>query len=125
MGYLTSIFRELQSIRADVSSLDKQVLSMHACLRRLSGSANVRGTLEENLKSALFSLPDRLRRTVIAVKDLGGKVTAADVSNVTGRTRAIESKHLNELTILGWMTKDSIRRNRHVYFSLAVTEVKT
>lgn len=119
-GYLTAIYRELQTIRADLSSLDKRVLKID---RKISQSANARlGSLEENLTSALFSLPDHLRRTMVAAKDLLEEFTATDVSNITGRKRAVESKYLNDLVVLGWMNKQ--RAGRHVYFSLRATEVK-
>ncbi|HVP92683.1 MAG TPA: transcriptional regulator, partial [Acidobacteriota bacterium] len=44
-------------------------------------------------ESELFSLPDHLRKTCMAVATKG-ECTATEVSNLTGRCRAIESNYL-------------------------------
>jgi hypothetical protein len=58
-------------------------------------------------ESELFSLPDNLRKTYLIVASKG-ECNATEVSNLTGRSRAIESSYLNQLTRMGWLTK---RRN--------------
>jgi len=55
-------------------------------------------------ESKLFSLPDNLRRTYLVVASKG-ECTATQVSNLTGRSRAIESSYLNQLVRMGWLTK--------------------
>ncbi len=58
-------------------------------------------------ESKLFSLPDHLRKTYLIVASKG-ECSATQVSNTTGRSRAIESSYLNQLTRIGLLTK---RRN--------------
>lgn len=62
---------------------------------------------------ALFSIPDHLRKTLIAVCRLG-VVTAEDVAQQTSRARAVESSHLNELVRMGYLKRE--RKKRKVYF---------
>ena len=58
-------------------------------------------------ESKLLNLPDNLRKTYLTVASRG-ECSATEVSNLTGRSRAIESSYLNQLTRMGWLTK---RRN--------------
>ena len=74
----------------------------------------------ENLKEpldvvTLLSLPDHLRRTAIALAQLG-KATADDIAKKTKRARAVESAYLNQLVRLGYVKKR--REGKTVYFSV-------
>ncbi len=62
----------------------------------------------------LLSVPDHLRRTLVALAKLGGEATSEEVANATGRARAVESAYLNQLATLGYVIKE--RRGRKVYF---------
>jgi len=55
-------------------------------------------------ESKLLSLPDNLRKTYLVVASKG-ECSATQVSNLTARSRAIESSYLNQLTRMGWLTK--------------------
>lgn len=55
-------------------------------------------------ESELLSLPDHLRKTYLAAISQG-ECNAIQVSNRTGRCRAIESSYLNQLARTGWLTK--------------------
>ena len=56
-------------------------------------------------ESELLSLPDHLRKTYITVMSRG-ECNATEVSILTGRCRAMESNYLNQLTRMGWLSKD-------------------
>jgi trehalose-phosphatase len=58
-------------------------------------------------ESELLRLPDHLRTTYLTTLSLG-ECSATDVSDHTGRCRAIESNYLNQLARTGWLLK---RRN--------------
>ena len=60
-------------------------------------------------ESSLIALPDHLRKTyaVVATK---GECDAVQVSNHTGRCRAIESNYLNQLLRMGWLSKRRISK---------------
>ena len=62
-------------------------------------------------------LPDHLRASYFALKKLGGNGTATQVANITKRARAIESSHLNQLTLMHFLSK---KRQGH----LVVYEIK-
>jgi hypothetical protein len=55
-------------------------------------------------ESELFSLPDHLRKTYLTVMSKGA-CSAKEVSNISGRCRAMESNYLNQLVRMGWLTK--------------------
>lgn len=64
---------------------------------------------------ALLRLPDHLRKTAMAVGELGS-ATADQVAAQTGRTRAAESDYLNQLVKMGYLKKE--RRGRTVFFGI-------
>jgi len=59
------------------------------------------------------ALPDKLRRTMMILIELG-EASASQVAERTGRTRVAESVALNELTRLGFVEKR--KKGRIVYF---------
>jgi hypothetical protein len=71
-------------------------------------------------ESELFSLPDNLRKTYLIVASKG-ECSATQVSNLTGRSRAIESSYLNQLARMGWLIK---RRNSKTLQFRAITSLK-
>ena len=85
------IFREMQAIHFRLDELQKSMSSW--------GPSHV-----EISESKLISLPDHLRRTYIFVASKG-ECDATIVSNLTGRTRALESNYLNQLARMGWLNK--------------------
>ena len=64
-------------------------------------------------ESSLITLPDHLRKTYVVVASKG-ECDAVQVSNHTGRCRAIESNYLNQLLRMGWLSKRRI--SKAVYF---------
>ncbi len=73
-------------------------------------------SMPENLPldvTTLLSLPDHLRKTALALANLG-EATATDLSKETGRVRAVESDYLNQLVSMGLLKKK--RKGRDVYF---------
>lgn len=71
-------------------------------------------------ESELFSLPDHLRKTYLTVMSKG-ECNATEVSNLTGRSRAVESNYLNQLARMGWLTKR--RDSKTLRFSLVSREM--
>lgn len=63
----------------------------------------------------LLALPDHLRKAASIVCD-EGRITAGEVSDMTRRSRAVESGYLNQLVRMGYLRKD--RGGRRVYFSV-------
>jgi len=63
-------------------------------------------------ESELITLPDHLRKTYVIVASKG-ECDAVQVSNQTGRCRAIESNYLNQLSRMGWLTKRRISKAVH------------
>ena len=63
----------------------------------------------------LLELPDNLRKTVMAVSELG-EATAEDVAEKTSRIRNIESHYLNTLVQMDHLEKK--RKGRKVYFTV-------
>lgn len=63
----------------------------------------------------LLELPDNLRKTVMAVSELG-EATAEEVAEKTTRIRNIESHYLNTLVQMDHLHKK--RKGRKVYFTV-------
>jgi hypothetical protein len=63
-------------------------------------------------ESELVALPDHIRRTYVAVSSKG-ECDAVQVSNLTGRCRAIESNYLNQLSRMGWLNKRRVSKTVH------------
>ncbi len=71
-------------------------------------------------ESKLFSLPDHLRKSYIAVSSKG-ECNATLVSNLTGRCRSIESNYLNQLARMGWLMKQ--RDSKTMNFRVVPEEI--
>ncbi len=85
------IFREMQEIRYRLDEIEKSISSWKP------------QPLEIH-ESELLLLPDHLRTTYLTTLSLG-ECSATDVSDHTGRCRAIESNYLNQLARTGWLMK--------------------
>jgi hypothetical protein len=85
------IFREMRKIRCRLDDIE----------RSLSGWNPMPLKVPE---SDLFSLPDHIRKTYMIVASKG-ECNATEVSNITGRCRAVESSYLNQLARMGWLMK--------------------
>jgi trehalose-phosphatase len=64
-------------------------------------------------ESELLFLPDHLRKTYMAVVSKG-HCSATEVSNLTGRCRAVESNYLNQLVRTGLLIKQ--RSSKEIHF---------
>ena len=105
---LDRIFQELQNIRFRLDDIENAFSNWQPQPLNLS-------------ESELFSLPDNLRKTYLAVASKG-ECSATEVSNLTGRSRAIESSYLNQLTRMGWLTKR--RNSKTLYFRVYASHIK-
>ncbi len=108
MVRLDRIFQELQNIRFRLDDIENTFSNWQPQPLNLS-------------ESELFSLPDNLRKTYLAVASKG-ECSATEVSNLTGRSRAIESSYLNQLTRMGWLTK--LRNSKTLYFRVYASHIK-
>ena len=93
---LECIFREMMSIRQRLDDIENN----------FSGWKPQPVDVPE---SELIALPDHLRRTYVIVSSKG-ECSAVQVSNLTGRCRAIESNYLNQLSRMGWLNKRRISK---------------
>jgi len=91
---LDKIFHEMLSIRCRLDDLERNMSSWSPEPAHISDSN-------------LLLLPDHLRRAYMIVASRG-ECDAKLVSNLTGRSRAIESNYLNQLTRMGWLNKRRI-----------------
>ena len=93
------IFREMQNIRFRLDDMENNMSSWNPQPLEIS-------------ESKLISLPDHLRRTYMTVVSKG-ECSAIQVSNLTGRCRAIESSYLNQLSRMGWLNKRRVSKTTH------------
>ena len=90
------IFKEMQYIRFRLDDLENSMSSWNPQPLEIS-------------ESRLFELPDHLRKSYMTVVSKG-ECSAVDVSNLTGRCRAIESNYLNQLARMGWVNKRRVSK---------------
>jgi hypothetical protein len=101
------IFQELQQIRFRLDDIETGLSKQDALPSVIS-------------ESKLLSLPDNLRKTYITVASRG-ECSATQVSNLTGRCRAVESNYLNQLARMGWLIKH--RDSKRIQFRLIPGQV--
>jgi hypothetical protein len=85
------IFQEMRKIRYRLDDIERSFSGWNPPHLEMS-------------ESELFSLPDHIRKTYMIVASKG-ECDATEVSNTTGRCRAVESNHLNQLVRMGWLMK--------------------
>lgn len=94
---LDRIFQELQAIRNRLDDIESMISEWRPQPLNIS-------------EQKLLSLPDNLRKSYLVVASKG-ECCATEVSNLTGRSRALESSYLNQLVRMGWLAK---RRNEKI-----------
>jgi predicted transcriptional regulator len=90
------LFREIQAIRLRLDDLENNISGWNPKPVEVS-------------ESKLISLTDHLRKTYLVTLSKG-ECSAVEVSNATGRSRAIESNYLNQLCRMGWLNKRRISK---------------
>ena len=93
---LDKIFKEMLNIRYRLDDLEKNVSNWNPKPVEISDGK-------------LLLLPDHLRKSYLTVLSKG-ECNATDVSNLTGRCRAVESNYLNQLTRMGWLNKRRVTK---------------
>lgn len=88
---LDRIFQELQAIRNRLDDIESMISEWRPQPLNVS-------------EQKLLSLPDNLRKSYLVVASKG-ECCATEVSNLTGRSRALESSYLNQLVRMGWLAK--------------------
>ncbi|MCD6428362.1 MAG: hypothetical protein J7L12_01955 [Desulfurococcales archaeon] len=121
MNDKVSISDDSASVLADINKkLDRIIELLEKLVQRVPQTLRSIADVEDALKTGildvvtLLSVPDHLRKTLIALAKLGGEATSEEVAKHTGRARAVESAYLNQLATLGYVIKR--RKGRKVYF---------
>lgn len=110
--YLQEIVETLKEIN---NKLERIANSQTLLLESLSKSESEEAKKLPLDVDALLTLPDHLRKTAMAVGELGS-ATADQVAAQTGRSRAAESDYMNQLVKMGYLKKE--RKGRTVFFSI-------
>jgi hypothetical protein len=96
---LEQIFKEMMNVRQRLDNIENNFSSWNPKPLQIA-------------ESELIALPDHLRKTYVIVASKG-ECDAMQVSNKTGRCRAIESNYLNQLSRMGWLNKRRISKAVH------------
>jgi hypothetical protein len=96
---LEQIFKEMMNVRQRLDDIENSFSGWNPQPVQIS-------------ESSLITLPDHLRKTYVVVATKG-ECDAIQVSNHTGRCRAIESNYLNQLLRMGWLNKRRISKAVH------------
>jgi len=108
--------RQLQRIEEKIDLLNR-MLREHLSISREMGvpSKKVDVPLSAPVSVYLLKFPDSLRQTMLAMDRLK-EATTGQVAGETGRSRSVESIHLNQLERMGYIEK--FRRGRKVFFRI-------
>ncbi len=116
-----NVAEALEKLREEIVQLRvklEEIIEMNrSILHSLRGRREAR--IEEAVKlgaldvMTLLVLPDHLRKTAMVICRRNA-ATASEVTEETGRARAVESNYLNQLVNLGHIKKK--REGRKVYF---------
>ncbi len=90
------IFREMQAINYRLSDLEKSLSGWNPPPLEIS-------------EAKLITISDHLRKTYMTIAS-NGECDATQVSNLTGRCRALESNYLNQLCRMGWLSKRKVSK---------------
>jgi|WetSurMetagenome_2_1015567.scaffolds.fasta_scaffold296880_1 hypothetical protein len=105
--------REEMVRRSILDKIFKEMINMRQRLDGIENNfANWKPQSIQVPESDLITLPDHLRKTYVVVASKG-ECDAVQVSNFTGRCRAIESNYLNQLSRMGWLNKRRISKAVH------------
>lgn len=100
-----------------MDSIDKRIQILEKKMREGGRSAKLGAYRMARLSALeLLELPDTLRKSVVAIGELGGVATADEVATKTGRVRNLESVYLNQLVRMNRLSKT--RKGRKVHFSV-------
>ena len=107
--------KQLKQLPVQIAQLRMQVVSLEAVAKGELSSAPPNITGKEEVSTAdLFTLPDTLRRTYLALLEIGGEADLIFIAGKTGHTRGFENVNLNKLHALGYVEK--VKKKRKVYF---------
>jgi hypothetical protein len=99
--------------RSVLEQIFKEMMNMRRRLDDIENSfSNLNPPTIQIAENELISLPDHLRKTYVIVASKG-ECDTVQVSNLTGRCRAIESNYLNQLSRMGWLKKRRISKGVH------------
>lgn len=115
---IVKLLRELNGNVENLSSKIDRMIELQASLTEILSPKKKPSYEGLPLDVAtLLSLPDHLRKTALALSELG-EATATEISKKTGRVRAAESDYLNQLVTKGYVAKK--RKSHDVYFYIEV-----
>ncbi|MDH5634538.1 MAG: hypothetical protein OEY30_01790 [Candidatus Bathyarchaeota archaeon] len=110
-----SIWAHLNALKKKVGQLATEVQALREDCRRLNSCVTFKKLTGKEVREIelLNFLPEPTRRTYVVLRKLG-VADAEAVSTLTGRSRAVESMHLNFLALFGAASKT--RKGRRVFF---------
>lgn len=117
---LIKLIQEIHELNQKFDSVAKQSSKILNSQEELLENFFKQNPNDENIKlepdmETLFSIPNSLRKTILALYKLE-EATAEDLALETKRLRAVESSAANQLVRMGILNKR--REGRKVYFSL-------
>lgn len=108
MSTYKAIMRLLVHINEKIGCLNSNIENLIAYMTKPA-------TIEQEKKKLLLNLPSHLLKTYFTLETLE-KASTSDISTLTHKARAVESKNLNELARLGLIYKR--RKGRMAIFEV-------
>jgi predicted transcriptional regulator len=105
---------EMSEITERIRRVEERLGALEGMIKVLGASPNSSQPRSMNMND-LLALPSSLQKTMLTAQDLK-EATSSEVAEKTGRDRTVETIYLNQLTRLGYLSKE--RRGRKIYFKI-------
>ncbi len=108
-----------------LEELEERVVALEIAVADLKTGSPAPGRAAGGVGSdavSLLLLPDHLRKTMIALTELG-QATASQLAEKTGRVRNLESSYLNQLERIGLVER--FKEEKHLYFTAKQPEISS
>lgn len=108
--------KQLKRIEEKIDSIKKMLQEHFSSMKEVEvPPKKLDVPLSAPISVYLLKLPDSLRQTMLAMDRLK-EATTSGVADLTGRSRSVESIHLNQLERMGYIEK--FRRGRKIFFRI-------
>lgn len=116
------LIAENKELKKRIASLEQRIERHYKTLSNLKHSFDILSnklkeiTIPITISNKQIELPEHLYKTMATVKRLNKRVSASEVSDITGNTRPTESSYLHQLVHLRILTKTKV--GSKVFFTL-------
>lgn len=104
-----------EEVSEKIKKIEERLDSLETMTKTIGASPTKKERATMSDISVLSALPSNLQKTLLAVQELG-EATTSRVAEQTKRHRSTENINLNQLAMLGFLSKE--RKKHEIYFKV-------